>query len=173
MLYTFRISLMAVVILLSACNDDVTRVTQIIRDDSGGPQTEPPLPADPPPNLEQSLNSLGVDTTDTARLDDQGRPYPDSYSPLGPVAVVREIEVPVASSDTGETVKDYVVGRAQELFLGGVRTENNTGAYLTWMDDIAESNVIANASFPTILFEDVLPDPLWRAEDYNDQPPKP
>ncbi|WP_166263864.1 hypothetical protein [Marinobacter caseinilyticus] len=157
------------VIFFTGCNDDVTRVTQVIHDDSANPQTDPPLPAEPPPDLEGSLKSLGVDTSDTARLDDQGVPYPVSYSPLGPVAVVREIDVPVESSDTGETVKDYVVGRAPELFLGGVRTENNTGAYLTWIDDIAEGNVIAGATVPIFLYEEVLPEPQWPAEDYNDQ----
>jgi hypothetical protein len=168
MVFDRRFFCLAGLIFFAGC-EDVTRVTQIIRDESAEEQMQNLPPSEPPPNLERSLNSLGVDTSNTARLDSNGNPYPDSYSPLGPVAVVREIDVPVESSDTGETTKDYVVGRAQELFLGGVRTKNNTGAFLTWMDDIAQGSVIAGATFPTILYEDLLPEPQWTAEDYNDQ----
>lgn len=52
----------------------------------------------PPPNgngngeLEASLNSLGVDTTTTARVDPQGNPLPDDYAPLGGSASFNEPE---------------------------------------------------------------------------------
>lgn len=166
--FSCRFPILLGILFISGC-EDVTRITQITGETTDGQQTGNLPPSEPPPDLEKSLNALGVDTNDTPRLDDRGIPYPGSYSPLGRVAVVKEIEVSVASSETGETEMDYVVGRAQELFLGGVRTENNSGAYLTWFDDISEGTVIAGATYPTILYEDLLPEPQWSAENYDDQ----
>ncbi|MEN8132684.1 MAG: hypothetical protein ABFS45_21385 [Pseudomonadota bacterium] len=136
---------------------------------SDGDSDVPPedLSDAPPENLEGSLNALGVDTTISPRLDNRGNPYPESYSPLGSVITIREIFVP---GDGDELVSDLIVGRADELFVGGIRTWNNSNSYLTVIDDIASGDIVNNETFPEILYEDIQVEPQWPREEYDGSP---
>ncbi len=74
----------------------------------GGCGTEPPVMPEvlrtipPPANVEESLNALGVNTTPTPRVDENGDPLPDNYAPV----------------DQDDLVPN------DELFLAGLMLEN-------------------------------------------------
>lgn len=158
-------SVILVCLFTAGCEKE-TRTVYITNEDEGEGEALPvQQPSEPPENLEGTLISLGVDTTQTDRLDDRGVSYPESYSPLGQTIVQREIFVPAATAGD-DPVSVIVTGRPEELFLGGVRTWNNSNAYLTALDDISSGNLVNNETFPDILDEDQLLDPQWPKEEY-------
>jgi len=112
---------------------------------SDGPTDDPP---DEPVNetLVDTLNALGIDTTDTPRLDDRGNPYPDSYAPLGTVVAMRVFED--AAEPDGERLE---MGRAEELLLAGFRLDARPGV-MTVVDDLTSGSVSNGQTTSEILF---------------------
>lgn len=109
-----------------------------------------------PNSLQESLNTLGVDTEVTERLDSQGNPYPDTYAPLGKIATVRQIDPVDADEPT------YIVGRPEELFLGGFRL-NSRQFIFSSIDDITIAGL--NDEEAKFVIPDVLEGrPLVEAE---------
>lgn len=89
-------------------------------------------------SLIESLNALGVDTTDNPRADSQGNPFPSTYAPLGDVVVVRQVKPPNAGISTaavGDEEVEFAFGRPEEIFLGGFRLSGQR-FYSTVIDDI-------------------------------------
>jgi hypothetical protein len=124
-----RFALLALLLQLAACGSSSTEDAQ-----APGPEpTDPP----PPATIDETLGRLGVNTSKTARVDDDGDEYPESYAPLGAVVSVRHL------ADTSEPDGTrYVVGRGEELLLVGYRPEGQTGV-VSVIDDLTsgtESN---------------------------------
>jgi hypothetical protein len=57
-----------------------------------GTDTNPPPVANPPKNVTESLAALGVNATETPRVDETGAPLPAEYSPLGSECTVAQID---------------------------------------------------------------------------------
>ncbi|HMB73719.1 MAG TPA: hypothetical protein VKQ06_09120, partial [Gammaproteobacteria bacterium] len=109
-----RFAVLALLLQLAACGSNST-------DEAAAPGPEPTDPP-PPATLDETLGRLGVDTSQTPRVDDDGEEYPESYAPLGAVVSVRHLAD--ASEPDGTR---YVVGRGEELLLVGYRPEGQTG----------------------------------------------
>ncbi|WP_455207237.1 FG-GAP repeat domain-containing protein [Kaarinaea lacus] len=58
----------------------------------GGSNNDPNTSNTPKSSVEESLNTLGVDTTVTQRVDDDHDPLPDSYSPFGSIETVDKFD---------------------------------------------------------------------------------
>ncbi len=108
--------------------------------------------------LVDTLNSLGVNTDPSPRVDDQGAVYPDSYAPLGTVFAMREIAD--ASQPNGVRVQR---GRTEELFLGGFRPEAQPGV-LTVIDDLSSGTETNGFTLSDTLFEKTEPQAPWAVE---------
>ncbi len=65
---------------------------------AGDPNSDPNT--DQPSDVDASLRTLGVDTTETSRVDDAGNDLPEDYSPLG---------------------AEETVGQTDELFVAGIQ----------------------------------------------------
>jgi len=116
--------------------------------DAGGGPGSPPaeLPAEPPANVGESLALLGVDTTPTPRVDENGAALPADYSPLG------------AEETVAQTDELFVAG-LQLRFpdpAGGFTTLDNKAGFLSLTDD---STGELNLSFD--LYE---PGQRWEAD---------
>jgi hypothetical protein len=108
--------------------------------------------------LTDTLNSLGVETDLTPRLDDRGDPYPDSYAPMGTVVAMRALE------DTNEpSGKKYVIGRPDELLLGGFRPDARPGV-LTVIDDLSSGTETNGITVSDYLFEKNMDQAPWAVE---------
>jgi len=86
-----------------------------------------------PNSLQSSLESLGVSTESSARLDSQGNEYPDAYAPMGQTIMVRQID---PSADDASSEPEYLVGRAEELFFGGFRLKTRSFMFSS-LDDVS------------------------------------
>lgn len=141
-------------VLLAACGS------------SSSPDANTPTPPGTPgtpgtPNnatLVDTLNSLGVDTDPTPRVDDQGVVYPDSYAPLGTVVPMREIAD--AAEPDGYRME---IGRAEELFLGGFRPEARPGV-LTVIDDLSSGTETNGFTVSDTLFQKTGTEAPWAVE---------
>ena len=72
----------------------------------GGGSSSPPVTGTTPPRgeLDESLRRLGVDTSTTPRVANNGEPLPESYSPLGSTrAVTRIVELFLVGVDDPDT----------------------------------------------------------------------
>lgn len=121
-----------------------------------------------PDTLVGTLEQFGVDTEQTPRLDNQGSPYPDSYSPMGTIVSMRLI--PDADELDGEKL---IMGRTKELFLGGYRPDGRPGM-LTVADDLLTGSKSADGfTTPELLFELSEIDVPWALErnPFNRIPP--
>jgi len=124
--------------------------------------TTPEIPGTPgTPNnatLVDTLDSLGVNTDPTPRIDDQGVQYPDSYAPLGTVVAMREI----ADATEPDGVR-LEIGRAEELFLGGFRPDARPGV-LTVIDDLSSGTESNGFTVSDSLFEKTAGEVPWAVE---------
>lgn len=117
-----RFALLALLLQLAACGSSGT---------DEAPATDPePTEPPPPATLDETLGRLGVDTSKTPRVDNNGGVYPESYAPLGAVVSVRHLAD--ASEPDGTR---YVVGRGEELLLVGYRPDGQTGV-VSVIDDL-------------------------------------
>lgn len=108
--------------------------------------------------LVDTLNSLGINTDSTPRLDDRGDPYPDSYSPLGTVMAMRAI----ADASEPDGVR-YEIGRAEELLLAGYRPDARPGV-ITVIDDLPSGTENNGFTVSGYLFEKGENDAPWAVE---------
>jgi len=153
-LYIF---IMVSVFILLGCGSGNTTTESITN-----PETTPE-PVTNPETLAESLDRLGVDTEITPRLDSQGNPYPDVYAPLGNILTVRQLDPVDANVSTEPT---YVVGRPEELFLGGLRLENSE-AIFSVLDDISlvgKSKSEALLTTPVILEGRTIDEVPWAVD---------
>jgi hypothetical protein len=149
--YTLLFIVLAILALLAACGSS----------SSSGVDTPqaPNTPATPNnETLVDTLNSLGVNTDLSPRLDDQGLEYPDSYAPLGTVVAMREISD--ATEPDGFRIQ---IGRAEELFLGGFRPDARPGV-LTVIDDLSSGTETNGFTVSDSLFEKTAVDVPWVVE---------
>ncbi len=117
--------------------------------------------------LGESLTALGVDTEPGPRLDSQGNAYPDSYAPLGETVMVREIPPVDAGLQAEDDEPTYIVGRAEELFLGGFRLATRQFTFSA-IDDISIAGLTpeeANITEPVILEGREVVEVPWAAEE--------
>ena len=103
--------------------------------------------AEPPDPLEATLNQLGVDTSDSPRLDDNSEPLPDSYLPLG---------------------GSFPLNRTTELFLAGVSLGDPT---MPGTFDGLDSEVafIRTEEETGVLHEEDSPEPSWAVHQTRDR----
>ena len=150
----------AVTVLLAGCGSDNNRNTN----NSGSPE-----PAAAPETLGESLERLGVDTTDSPRLDDNGDAFPDTYSPLGTTVSMREIFV--EDPDAAGPVSEFIIGRAEELLLAGFRTADTADGVISIVDDFSiapTDNATGRLVDPALLFEEVSANAAWTLEERDD-----
>ena len=120
-----------------------------------------------PESLDDSLTRLGVDTQPSDRLDSQGNTFPDEYAPLGNIVTVRELS---PASASGSSEPEYVVGRPEELFLGGFRLDNARDLYFNAIDDISLAGLTSTEAMftdPSVLEGRLLADVPWAREGGN------
>jgi hypothetical protein len=135
-------------------------ISGCVHEETGKSLTEDSEPP-PPQDLGETLELLGIDTSETLRLDDRGEPYPDSYSPLGTYLSMREISVADAMATDPQT--DFVIGRAEELLLSGFRTAEGLGV-ISIADDfsIADTDPANDRLVrPDILFQQDQVEAPW------------
>ena len=127
---------------------------------SSAPGTTSPTTPGTPNNatLADTLNSLGVNTDSTPRVDDQGTVYPDSYAPLGTVVPMREF-----ADATQPSGVRFQIGRTEELFLGGFRPDAHPGV-LTVIDDLSSGTETNGFTVSDILFEKTETEAPWAVE---------
>jgi len=153
-LLTVLLFLLPILLLLASCGGSSSSGTN--------PPNTPGTPGTPgtPVNetLADTLNSLGVNTDPTPRIDDQGVEYPDSYAPLGTVVAMRQIADTTAPD--GARVE---IGRTEELFLGGFRPDARPGV-LTVIDDLSSGVETNGFTESDSLFEKTAVEALWGIE---------
>ena len=133
------ISILSVVALLHACSGG--------GGGSGGPGDSP---GEDPPNrpltIDESLTRLGVNTTVTPRLDDEGKAMPEDYAPFGAT---------------------WTLDRKDELFFAGIELAGGTDIG-TLMNDFEGFNIDGNGRFnPEILYSIDDADAPWMREQRN------
>lgn len=97
--------------------------------------------------VEESLHGLGIDTSESPRLDDNEEPLPDSFAPLGPT---------------------FPVDRRVEVFLGGFQL-GSSAAVATLIEDVATNPAGPNGLIaPERLFEQFSAEAPWWTEDLPD-----
>ena len=146
--------LILVGLLLAGCSGGSPR--------PGGGEIPAPPPPPPPPagnaTLVDTLNTLGINTDETPRLDNRGDPYPESYAPLGTVISVRKV------ADAAEPDGfNYQLGRAEELLVGGLRLYERPGV-LTVLDDLPSGTVIGGSTNSQSLFQRTHEQAPWVVE---------
>lgn len=124
-MWTIALLLASTTMTLTGCATDMN--TDNGSDSAGGPGSSPDTDPDPQAaaDVESSLQSLGVDTTETPRVKDNGDDLPESYNPLG------------ASSNLATT---------SELFMIGLQLEVT--------DPVGESEVLENRATLVELSDD-------------------
>ena len=111
-----------------------------------------------PADLEETLGRLGVDTTQTPRVDSDGTEYPESYAPLGSVISVRKF--PDASEPDGTR---FVVGRGEELLLVGYRPDSQAGV-ISVVDDLSSGTETNGFTLADTLFQKSAAQAPWAIE---------
>jgi len=100
------------------------------------------------------LTRLGVDITETPRIDAVGDSYPDSYSPFGPRLTITEIPLEGGGVDTR-------IGGTQELAMVGFQLAGRT-AHVSVIDNLIEPLLPV---VPSILYEREDVDAPWADQD--------
>ncbi len=98
---------------------------------------------DPSDPIGVSLNKLGIDTTETPRVDENGDPLPSDYAPLG-ATVTLGLGADPSGVDTDRS--DYA---RYELFIGGAATQNTTTSsnQVVWQNPDAGSPTLVAPMF--------------------------
>lgn len=165
-----RYAALSLALMLSACSGSGGGPTDPGGPSGGGTPAPPNEGTGTPENLGQSLALLGVSTESTDRIDSQGQPYPDDYAPMGPIVIMRQID-PLESAANAEPT--YIVGRPEELFLGGFRLNNGRDLLFNVIDDISLAGLTeAEARFtvPVVLDGRLGLDAPWAVETGNRLP---
>lgn len=100
-------------------------------------------------SVNESLNMLGVNTAESPRLDEQGNPLPDNFSPLGPTLTIS----------------------TRELFIAGPKLVVKNGELLQNRAVFAElSNDEVPPSTEFAVTDAIEPDTVWESDNGSDHP---
>jgi hypothetical protein len=152
---TFRVVVLIAALATAGC-EDVTRVTQVIEapPEEPAPPTGGTPPTDPPESLEATLNELGVDTSDSPRIGNEGVPLPEDYAPYG-------------SRIAFSTMPDgtVVLGAPSELALFGFSLDEEN-AFLSVVENIpARAASVTTPVLPSVLTSSSDAQAPWARED--------
>ncbi len=136
--------LIGLTLLISACLGSGGDGDAPVNGGSSGATNGESAGPEAPPDVETSLERLGVSTEETPRLDSQGNAYPDDYAPMGRIITVRELRQ--AQDAPTDSEPRFAVGRAEELFLGGFRLDDGGDRHVNIIDDISLAGLSASAA---------------------------
>ena len=150
--------------LLTACSDDITRVTEVVQSPGGAGSNDddrvPPddddddISDDPPVDLAASLKDLGIPLTITPRLSNQGVALPENYAPFGS-------RVAFSTLESGEVV----FGTPREMALIGFSVDTEE-AFYSIIDNVSlPSDPADNVVVPAIITKSDITEVPWAGTD--------